>query len=158
MPLIGPTTPYGYVIFCDDIREEKGAKNSYMGMYNGTLFVPAFPVVIPRLALGVHYNERPGESDEPVKLKIIMSWDEGNPLEVDLPIEQMRSQPRPDYVDASDDPLVGFLANFQIANLIVPTAGRIRVRAFRGENEYRLGSLHIVPQPEEQTRTPADPA
>ena len=158
MPLIGPTTPYGSVIFCDDIREEKGGKNSYMGMYNGTLLVPELPTVIPRLALGVHYHERPGESDLPVKLKIILSWDEGNPLEIDLPTEHMRSQPVPPYVDQNDDPLVGFLANFQIANLNVPGEGRIRVRVFRGDNEYRLGSLYIVLQPDEQNRTPAVPA
>lgn len=38
-------------IFCDDIRHEVGNKVSYMGVYNGQLFVPQFPVVLPKLVV-----------------------------------------------------------------------------------------------------------
>ena len=41
-------------IFCDDVRHELGGKLSYMGVYNGVLFVPAFPVTLPKLCLVIN--------------------------------------------------------------------------------------------------------
>jgi len=41
-------------IFCDDVRHELGGKLSYMGAYNGVLFVPAFPVTLPKLCLVIN--------------------------------------------------------------------------------------------------------
>jgi hypothetical protein len=36
---------YGYCIFCDDIRNEVGEKLSFIGCYNGSMFVPSkFPL------------------------------------------------------------------------------------------------------------------
>ncbi|AFL73530.1 hypothetical protein Thivi_1538 [Thiocystis violascens DSM 198] len=40
-------------LFCDDIRHEIGGKISYIGVYSGGLFVPAFPVTLPKLCLSV---------------------------------------------------------------------------------------------------------
>ena len=40
-------------LFCDDIRHEVGRKLSFIGVYSGGLFVPAFPVTLPKLCLSV---------------------------------------------------------------------------------------------------------
>lgn len=40
-------------IFCDDIRHELGGKLSYIGVYSGHLFVPGFPVTLPKLCLAL---------------------------------------------------------------------------------------------------------
>lgn len=40
-------------IFCDDIRHELGGKLSYIGVYSGDLFVPSFPVTLPKLCLSM---------------------------------------------------------------------------------------------------------
>lgn len=40
-------------IFCDDIRHELGGKLSYIGVYSGHLFVPTFPVTLPKLCLSL---------------------------------------------------------------------------------------------------------
>jgi hypothetical protein len=40
-------------IFCDDIRYELGGKLSYIGVYSGHLFVPEFPVILPKLCLSL---------------------------------------------------------------------------------------------------------
>lgn len=40
-------------IFCDDIRHELGGKLSYIGVYSGHLFVPSFPVTLPKLCLAL---------------------------------------------------------------------------------------------------------
>jgi len=40
-------------VFCDDIRHEVGGKVSYIGVYSGGLFVPAFPVTLPKLCIAM---------------------------------------------------------------------------------------------------------
>lgn len=36
-------------IFCDDIRHEQNGKISLMGIYNGEMYVPAFPITLPKI-------------------------------------------------------------------------------------------------------------
>ena len=46
---------YGYSIFCDDIRNEAGGKLSFIGCYNGVIFISeSFPLVLPKLCVHVH--------------------------------------------------------------------------------------------------------
>lgn len=40
-------------IFCDDIRHEIGGKFSYIGVYTGQMFVPSFPITLPKLCLAM---------------------------------------------------------------------------------------------------------
>lgn len=42
---------YLSAVFCDDIRQEMGSKLSLIGVYNGQMYVPEFPVTIPKLCL-----------------------------------------------------------------------------------------------------------
>ena len=48
--------------FCDDVRQEIGNKFSLMGCYGADLYVPAFPITLPKLCVFVHVRtarERP---------------------------------------------------------------------------------------------------
>ena len=146
MKSIAPITPYGYTIFCDDVRPETGGKMSYMGIYRGKLiFSKPLPAALPKLSLVIHYFERPDESTEPVNLHIYMPGDaEGAPrITQELPVDGARSQilePRtPNY-----DPLISLYATLAIAPFNVESEGYIRVRAYRGDLEIRLGTLTIV--------------
>jgi hypothetical protein len=49
-------TPNRTVIaqFCDDVRQEIGNKFSLMGCYGADLYVPAFPITLPKLCVFVH--------------------------------------------------------------------------------------------------------
>lgn len=40
-------------VFCDDIRQEIGGKLSYIGVFSGGLFVPTFPITLPKLCLAM---------------------------------------------------------------------------------------------------------
>ena len=42
-----------HAIFCDDMRQEMGNKVSFMGCYQGELFVPFAPVMLPKLCVFV---------------------------------------------------------------------------------------------------------
>ncbi len=57
-------TPNRTVIaqFCDDVRQEIGNKFSLMGCYGTDLYVPSFPITLPKLCVFVHVRtprERP---------------------------------------------------------------------------------------------------
>lgn len=46
---------YGYSIFCDDIRNEAGGKLSFIGCYNGVIFISGqFPLMLPKLCVHTH--------------------------------------------------------------------------------------------------------
>ncbi len=54
-----------HAIFCDDIRHEVGNKVSFMGCYQGELFVPFVPLMLPKLCVQVTISttkERPIKS------------------------------------------------------------------------------------------------
>jgi len=45
---------YGYCIFCDDIRNEVGEKLTFIGCYNGSMFVPPkFPLTLSKFCAHV---------------------------------------------------------------------------------------------------------
>jgi hypothetical protein len=51
-----------HAIFCDDMRHEMGNKVSFMGCYQGELFVPFAPIALPKLCVYVTIStpaERP---------------------------------------------------------------------------------------------------
>ena len=51
-----------HTIFCDDLRQEVGNKVSFMGCYQGELFVPFVPLLLPKLCVYVTVStpvERP---------------------------------------------------------------------------------------------------
>jgi len=44
---------FRYFIVCDDIRQEAGGKSTLVGVYEGSLIVPVFPIVINKLVFRV---------------------------------------------------------------------------------------------------------
>lgn len=146
MKSTAPSTPYGYTIFCDDVRQEMGGKVSHMGIYRGQLIINApLPVTLPKFAFVIHYSERPGESTEPVTIHIYMPGDaeDAPTATTELPIEDARSKaPEPDTPDS--DPLLSVIWYLVLAPFELKSEGRIRVRAYRGDLEIRLGTLKIV--------------
>ena len=151
MKSAAPSTPYGYTIFCDDVRAEAGSKASYMGIYRGKLITNApLPVNLAKFATVVHYFERPGESTEPVALHVFLPGDSDDSptLKTELPIDRARSQPpKPATPDA--DPLIGVVMIVEFTPLKLETEGLIRVRAYRGDLEIRLSTLSVVGPPED---------
>jgi hypothetical protein len=52
------------VIYCDDIRNEVGNKQSWMGIYSGDLVVQQMPAVMPKLCIAATVSS---PSDQPLK-------------------------------------------------------------------------------------------
>lgn len=146
-------TPNGHVIFCDDIRKEVGNKPSYIGIYTGAINFPSeLPSQLPKFAFAIVYSERPGESTEPVTLSVFLPGDadDAPTINENIPVEQMRSQPPPPDIDF-DDPVISALMHLVIAPFKVEKEGVIKVRAYRGDLEIKLGAIHVLSRPRKES-------
>ncbi|UPT64122.1 MAG: hypothetical protein M0D54_06150 [Hyphomonadaceae bacterium JAD_PAG50586_4] len=136
----------GYTTFCDDIRQEVGGKVSFMGIYNSVLIPDApFPVTLQKLCAATSIRlYRDEEVPRQFDLKV---WIPGqdDPLltsnvEIpDLPFPALEPN-TPDHVD-------GFYTinlNLIMAPLPLVQEGFIRVRAYVGGAEWKLGALNVV--------------
>ncbi len=157
--------PYGVTIFCDDIRPEVGGKLSYMGVYNGTMFVAGdLPITFPKFCISVHYHEFVLPEDKRptgnVPFKIFMPWDEeGTPsLTSEFPMEEARKSSQlaefREQAPADSDHLILTQAHLAFAPFAISRYGYIRVRAYWGTEEIRLGALRIAPPAGAKSNSP----
>jgi hypothetical protein len=143
MSIITPSLPSGFVIFCDDFRREDNGKLIYIGVYGADMIIPGpLPVLLPTFCAITSYREAPGESAESVTLKMFVPGVEEAAIVAEVPVEQMRNVPLPPAMEKSS-PSFNAIIPIKISPLIIHQEGLIRVRAYRGDDEIRLGSLPI---------------
>jgi hypothetical protein len=138
-------TPYGYTIFCDDIRFEQENKITLVGIYAGEMiFSSPFPVMIPKLGLSVRYFEKPGESSEPVLMEVYFPGDNDDTptMKAEIPYKEMRERSLTP-IEGMDTRL-GTGMNTVISPVPLKQEGYIKVRIRRGSDVIRVGSLRIT--------------
>lgn len=159
MTLITPQTPYGYTIFCDDVRHEVSGKFTFVGVYQAEMIVSGtLPAQLPKFVLCINYREKPGESTENVQLQIYMPEDSSDSpsMKLDVPVEHFRqaaTEPL-NLIDAESSPIISGQFIVEIVPLKIKKEGHIKVRALRGEAKYALGALLIKASQRDST----DPA
>jgi hypothetical protein len=81
-----------HAIFCDDIRQEMGNKVSFMGCYQGELFVPFVPLMLPKLCVQVTISTT---VDRPIKsLTVRLDQGENQLAVIEVPADDfVRSMP-----------------------------------------------------------------
>ncbi len=57
--------------FCDDVRQEVGGKQSLIGVYNSVMFVPQFPVTLPKLWILAIYSTSYDEPPKSLKVRVL---------------------------------------------------------------------------------------
>jgi hypothetical protein len=57
--------------FCDDVRQEIGNKFSLMGCYGTDLYVPEFPITLPKLCAFVHVRTPREQPFERLTLRLV---------------------------------------------------------------------------------------
>ena len=140
---------FGFAIFCDDIRREIGDKTSFIGAYAGVMVVHAqFPVVLPKLGIGISYFEHHGSRDEPVTLRIFFPNEIEPAIEAQLPIEEIRQTAVSQQDAVKDDNLpqtryLRFDTQIVLNGVVLKSTGLIRVRLFCGGEMVRIGTLRI---------------
>ena len=61
--------------FCDDVRQEVGNKFSLMGCYGTDLYVPAFPITLPKLCAFVHVRTDRAHPFDRLTLRLVRGDD-----------------------------------------------------------------------------------
>jgi hypothetical protein len=144
---------YGYTIFCDDIRAEVGGKLTYVGCYAGTMFAPTFPITLPKFCLGIVYMQQNDKIVLPIKIWVFLPGDdedkpsiqaEGSP-EDDIAAARAAREARVALGGSTEE--LGYAtvySQFAVAGFVLKQPGVIRVRAVRGDQLIRLGSLEVL--------------
>lgn len=141
---------FGYVIFCDDVRQEVGGKLTFVGVYQTFLFVHQdFPITLGKLVLSIHYYERIGIEPKPTSLRIWMPGDaDDQPSWVgELPMTDIHRAPMLQTGQDQGLPPAKFInvgTQIVIASLQLKSPGLISVRIQRGDEMIHLGSLRIL--------------
>ncbi len=149
--IINPSLPSGYVTFCDDIRHEITGKQIFVGVYNGQLLIAGeLPAVIPQICANIELKLK--QTNEPFSVNIkIWKSDVSEPLysfEADFDPSEA---PSDKVVEGATDPdslrfiKLGF--NAQVQNIVITNPCALKVRAYHGNDEIRLGALQILIAP-----------
>lgn len=119
-------------LFCDDIRHEIGGKLSYIGVYSGGLFVPAFPVTLPKLCLSVRIVTPANEPLRTLILRVLK--DEENLQELTLDEDQLAAASDADE-DATEEriQMTQFMLVFSPIQFDEPCTLKVRVQTETGE-------------------------
>lgn len=147
MSEILPSTPNGHVVFCDEIRQEANGKLFLIGMYQNEIFIsPGFPAKLGSFSAIINYEERPGDRTSDVVLRLFLPGEESASFEAKIARSDLNAVAMPDDPEAEDPRVrVGIIAQFR--DLVIKQSGRIRVRAYIGEDQLRLGSITIKQAP-----------
>ncbi|MGH8129302.1 MAG: DUF6941 family protein [Steroidobacteraceae bacterium] len=62
--------------FCDDVRQEIGNKFSLMGCYGTDLYVPEFPITLPKLCVFVNVRTPTEEPFETLTIRVVRAEQE----------------------------------------------------------------------------------
>ena len=141
---------FGYSVFCDDIRNEVGGKLSFIGCYNGVMFVrPEFPLTFPKLCVHFHIVSPSSMPYTSLRVRCYLPGQDDpfvdEALEAPSPVEQMQLAEQLEKGVAAPQLLVA-AGSFIFAPLEITRPGLIRMRAVidDGPAETGLGSLRIV--------------
>lgn len=132
------------VIYCDDIRHEIGNKISFMGCYQGELFVPTMPMVLSKLCLFISVLTPKGRPFKSLTLRAMQ----------DETIELARSEIPPEGVanlpDVEDDTATRRAINTAMvfSHFVIEKPTVLRVLAQTDEGEIIGPRLHIKVAPE----------
>jgi hypothetical protein len=139
---------YGYSIFCDDIRNETGGKLSFIGCYNGVIFISGeFPLVLPKLCVHTHIVSPASQPFCSITVRCYLPGDDEPSFEE--PIETPDPHDQAGLVanlktDTGAPLLIVAATSLIFTPLALRSTGLMRVRAAAdGGEEIRLGSLRI---------------
>lgn len=143
--------PYLHATFCDDVRQEVTGKMLYIGVYSGELISPAYPVLLPNLAVIAHYGypfeHQPGESAAKAQ-SICLMLDDEELLELPRFDDPATS---PTGKEGSRGLLMTFMMNMAPFQLSRP--GRLRVKIRCVDGSELLSNALICRLPTETERT-----
>jgi len=146
-------SPFGYSIFCDDVRYEIGGKLSYIGIYTGDLIVMGnFPATLPKFCIVVNYSENPSEFGDNLELTIQVPGDPDEAPSTRIDFQRtINPDASNDIAEYGPDARVAMTTPMTFNGFHLKEEGFIRVRMRRGDDIVRLGSIRVRARPTEET-------
>lgn len=115
------------------------------------MYLHSFPAILPRICCAVTYREKPSLGGK-VAIRVIHEVDGEETIAAELEYDAEPTDVEPD----PDDPFVMREGKFffELSPLEIPAPGKLKVRAYRDDDEVRLGALLIglAPQVEGDTQ------
>ncbi len=157
MKIIPLSLPYGFVIFCDDIREEVRGKLTIVGVYGAEMTIfGAAPVVLPKLCVAIRFRDDPDTLPKKITFTITKETATETELLSETPLDAP-SLPEefefPESIGSDGTKFIEIGFNAEITGLMFTDKTTIRVRAIIDEEEYRLGALTVKLTSQSQTTT-----
>jgi hypothetical protein len=146
--IINPNLPYGFVVFCDDVRHEITGKDTVVGAYGPQMmFRVQPPVSIPQLSVITWYRFAAENAPSSVEFRLVYETEGGetttlDSATIDLSDRDFHQVPS-NFVDkhALSYSEVRNLAH--VRNLTFTQAGRLKSRIYFDDNELRVGTLGV---------------
>jgi hypothetical protein len=143
---------WGYTLFCDDVREEVRDKLTYLGTYTGRIAHNKFPFVLPKIVLGIVYYQPRNQVVLPIRYWIFLPGDTEEKPSIVQEHSREKSQNLIKKAEAlaarPDAAFTTTYSQFSLIEIPIREPGLIRVRAVRGNELIRLGTLEIVFDPD----------
>lgn len=139
--------PFGFTVFCDDIRDEVGGKTSLMGRYVGSMNIAAAApesgatFALPKFGAATQIMIPKEYKTSHVRVALTLDRKDQPPqLLAEVTIDP------PDLSDTEMDVAV-FGVNFIIAPLVLQSDCIIRARGYLDGLEVKAGSLQVSFRP-----------
>lgn len=130
-------------IYCDDIRTELGGKNSFMGVYETEMVIPAFPITLPKLCAQLKLLLPKGKM--PNSIRFMLLSDDSVMAEALLTEEQLHQHPPPQPAAGIpiEDFSIGIVAMFAFAPVTFEKPTTLKVRIYADDEEIKGNSLRV---------------
>lgn len=133
--------PVAYTIFCDDLRQEVGNKVSYMGAYQGMMFVEAFPFVLPKLCVAVTLRLPLDKRPKTLVFRMYMQDTVIAERSFDTTLIANQAAAEPNH-DAAYTTVF-----FQFMPFAAEAPTRLKSRVYLDDQELKAGALNIRTMP-----------
>lgn len=146
--------------FCDDVRQEVGGKQSLIGVYNGVMYVPQFPVTLPKLWLVATYSTPCEEPPKSLKVRVLKNSEPLADLDATPEYLQQLANAREPVVPMTDDIQRVITSHMHVcfSPLVLDGPCMLRVVAITDTGEVRGLGLQVQQQPALMATPPADSA
>ncbi|MDU9399028.1 DUF6941 family protein [Pseudomonas sp. zfem003] len=132
-------------LFCDDIRQEVNGKLSLIGVYQGVLYVSAFPATLPKICFIIHIHSPFSQKFN--SLSLTARYDSSVVSEVSLTAEELNS-------GSQETPLEGEVPKYRIAGfefivtpLILNSEGKLDIEVLADGELIPCPPLYIKKAP-----------
>lgn len=145
--------PFGSTIFCDDIREEVSGKSTYVGVYQGNLFIDlqGQMALLPKLALVMTLSDPTKKHFKTLEISLFNTDQtlDDEPMVHNVVTPEHIAPPTPSHdLDKIPGSRNQYIFKSVISPFPIPKYGIVIVRAKWDDHDIHLGSLKISPTSE----------